>query len=135
MKHAADTPGLQVDDVTRAELRRLANLFLLAGVTLVLFVLRAVIEVLPVTSLPSAVFVIWGLILLTGWAATLVYGVFVTLTARSWGWLLLCLIPVTSVPAGLAYAWIRRGEIERALLGDERRPSRSRRRSRGSGDG
>jgi hypothetical protein len=40
----------------------------------------------------------------------------------------LCLLPITSVPAAVAYAWIRRGEIERSVLGDAAAaPSRQRR--------
>jgi hypothetical protein len=128
MRYDADAPGAEVDEQTRLELRRLANLFLLSGVTLVLFVLRALAEALSVTFIPYGVYVAWGIVLLTGWAATLVYGVFVTFSARRYGWLLLCLLPVTSVPAGVAYAWIRRGEIERAVLGEETAaPSRQRR--------
>jgi hypothetical protein len=128
MKYDKDRPGADVDEQTALELRRLANLFLLSGITLALFVLRALAEALSVTFIPQAVYVAWGAVLLTGWAATEVYGVYVTFTARRWGWFVLCLIPVTCVPASVAYAWIRRQEIERAVLGDERGPiSRQRR--------
>lgn len=128
VKYDADAPGAEVGDQTRIELRRLANLFLLAGITLALFMLRALAEALSVTFIPNGVYVAWGIALLTGWAATLVYGVFVTFTGRRYGWLVLCLVPITSVPAGVAYAWIRRGEIERAVLGDGRStPPRQRR--------
>jgi hypothetical protein len=123
MKYDSDAAGAQVDARTALELRRLANLFLLSGVTLALFVLRATGEALSVTFIPRPVYVVWGVILLTGWAASLVYGVYVTYTARRWGWLVLCLIPVTCVPAAVAYAWIRRQEIERAVLGDARAPA------------
>ena len=85
---------------------------------------------LAVTFIPQAVYVVWGLVLLTGWAATEVFGAYVTFTARRWGWFALCLIPVTCVPASVAYAWIRRQEIERAVLGDER-PAASRQRRGG----
>ena len=119
-KYDKDAPGADVEEPTALELRRLANLFLLSGVTLALFVLRAFAEALSVTFIPQGVYVVWGLALLTGWAASLVYGVFVTFSARRWGWFALCLIPVTCVPAAVAYAWIRRQEIERAVLGDER---------------
>ena len=122
-------PGAEVGEQTRLELRRLANLFLVSGVTLALFVLRALAEALSVTFIPYGVYVAWGVILLTGWAAALVYGVFVTFTARRYGWLALCLLPVTSVPAGVAYAWIRRTEIERAVLGDS--PAAASRQRRG----
>jgi len=120
IKHDTDAAGAQVDTQTALELRRLANLFLVSGVTLALFVLRAFGEALTVTFIPEPVYVVWGVILLIGWAASLVYGVYVTSTARRWGWLVLCLIPVTCVPAAVAYAWIRRQEIERAVLGDDR---------------
>ena len=80
------------------------------------------------TFIPQAVYVVLGLVLLVGWAATVVYGVYVTFTARRWGWLALCVIPVTCPPAALAYAWIRRQEIEREVLGDERSPAARQRR-------
>lgn len=127
IKYDKDAAGAEVDAPTALELRRLANLFLVSGVTLALFVLRAIGEALSVTFIPQPVYVVWGVILLTGWAASLVYGVYVTYTARRWGWLVLCLIPVTCVPAAVAYAWIRRQEIERAVLGDEPSPARQRR--------
>ena len=128
MKYDKDDPGAQVDDETALELRRLANLFLLSGVTLVLFLLRAFAEALHVTFIPHSVYVVWGFVLLIGWAATEVYGVYVTFTAQRWGWFVLCLIPVTCVPASVAYAWVRRQEIERAVLGDERAPAARQRR-------
>ena len=109
-------------------MRRLANLFLVAGITLALFVMRAFAEALSVTFIPRGVYVAWGLVLLTGWAASLVYGVFVTFSARRWGWLALCIIPLTCVPAAAAYAWIRRQEIERTVLGDGPAPAARQRR-------
>jgi flagellar biosynthesis protein FliQ len=118
IKYDRESPGARVDPALALELRRLANLFLLSGITLALFVLRAFAEALSVTFIPQAVYVVWGLILLTGWAATLVYGVFVTFTARRWGWCALCLLPFTCVPAAAAYAWIRRQEVERLVLGE-----------------
>jgi hypothetical protein len=127
-RYAADAPGTAVDDQTRLELRRLANLFLVSGVTLALFVLWALADALSVTFIPYGVYVAWSIILIAGWAVALIYGVFVTFVARRFAWLALCLLPITSVPAGVAYAWIRRAEIERAVLGDRRAaPSRQRR--------
>lgn len=133
IKYNKDAPGAKVDERTRLELRRLANLFALSGITLALFVLRALAETLSVTFVPTAVLAAWGIVLLAGWTATLIYGAVVTFTARRWGWLVLCLIPATSVPAAVAYAWIRRQEIERAVLDDarDRVPNRSRRRRSG----
>jgi flagellar biosynthesis protein FliQ len=127
-KYDTDASGAEVDAATALELRRLANLFLVAGITLALFVMRAFAEALSVTFIPRGVYVAWGLALLTGWAASLVYGVFVTFTARRWGWFALCIIPLTCVPAAAAYAWIRRQEIERAVLGDGPAPAARQRR-------
>ena len=127
-KYDKDASGAEVDAATALELRRLANLFLVAGITLALFVMRAFAEALSVTFIPRGVYVAWGLVLLTGWAASLVYGVFVTFSARRWGWLALCIIPLTCVPAAAAYAWIRRQEIERTVLGDGPAPAARQRR-------
>ena len=112
-----------VDPEVAAELRRLANLFLVSGITLLLFLVRAFAEVFTVTFIPRPVYVVWGIAMLTGWAMTYVYGVFVTFKARRWAWFALCAIPFTCVPAAAAYAWIRRQEIEREVLGDERAPA------------
>lgn len=116
-----DDPGVAVDQATADELLRLAHLFVLSGVTLLLVVTRAVTMSGGLPEIPSTLALVWGGALLTGWAVTLVYGIYVTLTARSWGWFVLCLFPFTCVPASLAYAWIRRREIERAVLGAQRR--------------
>lgn len=117
-KYDKDERGAQVGREQAVELRRLANLFLVSGITLVLFITRALAEALSVTFIPQSVYVVWGVLMLTGWAMTLVYGVFVTFTARRWGWFVLCAVPFTCVPAAAAYAWIRRQELERSVLGD-----------------
>jgi len=117
-KHDKDDRGVAVDPAVSAELRRLANLFLISGITLVLFLTRAFAQVFSVTFIPRSVYVVWGLAMLTGWAMTYVYGVFVTMKARRWLWLALCAIPFTCVPAAAAYAWIRRQDIEHEVLGD-----------------
>jgi hypothetical protein len=129
-RYDAGARGTPVDDETRSELRRLANLFLLSSVTLVVLLLEVFARTLEVTFIPPAVFTASGLVFLVGWAATLVYGVFTTLKAKRWGWLVLCVVPVTCVPAGIAYAWIRRSEIERQVLSDPT-PSAARRRRSG----
>ena len=113
-----DKSGVAVEPRLAAELRRLANLFLVSGITLVLFLARAFAEVFTVTFIPRPAYVGWGIVMLTGWAMTYVYGVYVAFKARSWGWFALCAIPFTCVPAAAAYAWIRRQEIEREVLGD-----------------
>jgi hypothetical protein len=128
MKYDRDDPGAEVDEETAFELRRLANLFLLSGITLVLFLLRAFAEALHVTFIPHGVYVAWGAALLIGWAATEVYGAYVTFAARRWGWFVLCLVPVTCVPGSVAYAWARRQEIEHAVLGDQHAPAARQRR-------
>ena len=117
-KRDKDDRGVAVDPVVDAELRRLANLFLMSGITLVLFLARAFAEVFTVTFIPRFAYVLWGGAMLTGWAMTYVYGIFVTSKARRWLWLALCAIPFACVPAAAAFAWIRRQEIEREVLGD-----------------
>ena len=115
-----DAPGVVVGPELRQELRRLANLFLLSSVTLALFLLRAFSVALSVTFIPDAVNVVWGVALLIGWAMTYVYGLWVIVRARRWTWTVLFAVPFTCVPAGVAYAWTRRMEIERRVLGDRR---------------
>jgi hypothetical protein len=132
-RYDKDDRGVAVGPELAAELRRLANLFLVSGVTLLLFLVRAFAEALTVTFIPRQVYVVWGLAMLTGWAMAYVYGVFVTFKARRWGWFALCAIPFTCVPAATAYAWIRRQEIEREVLGDERERPPSGRQKRGGG--
>jgi hypothetical protein len=126
------TPAVDAGPELKAELRRIANLFLLSSVTLILFLLRAFSVALHVDFFPDAVIVVWGVVMLIGWAATLVYAAWVTLKARRWGWFVACVIPVTCVPVAVAYAWVRRQEIERDVLGPED-PSSSRQRRGGRG--
>ena len=126
-RYDKDDSGVAVGPEIAAELRRLANLFLLSGITLVMFLVRAFAEVFTVTFIPRPVFVVWGVVMLSGWAMTYVYGVFVAFKARRWAWFALCAIPFTCVPAAAAYAWIRRQEIEREVLGDESPASRQKR--------
>jgi hypothetical protein len=118
IKHDRDAPGAEVDEATRFELRRVANLFLLSSVTLIVLLLEVFARALEVSFIPQPVYAVGGLVFLVGWAATFVYGLFVTFRAGRWGWFVLCVIPLTCVPASVAYAWIRRGEIEREVLGD-----------------
>ncbi len=113
-----DTAGVPVGPQLRAELRRLAGLFLISSITLALFILRAVYAALDVALLPEAVVVVWGVALLTGWALTFVYGLYVIVKARRWAWAVLFAFPFTCVPAGVAYSWTRRMDIERQVLGD-----------------
>ncbi len=117
MRHDRNAPGADAGPQLTAELRRLARLFLAAAVTLALFVLRAVAAALSVTLVPRPVLLAWGIVLLAGWAATWVLAVYTTYTARRWRWLVLSAFPLTCVPAGVAYAWIRRREIEEQVLG------------------
>lgn len=126
-KYDKDAPGARVDEETRLELRRVAILFLLSSVTLVVLLLEVVARTLEADFIPGPVYAVTGLVFLLGWAATFVYGIFVTFKAARWGWFVLCLIPVTCVPAAVAYAWIRRGEIEREVLAASRAASSRRR--------
>ncbi len=118
-KQDADAPAAEVDEETRLELRRVANLFLLSSLTLIVLLLEAFARALHVTFIPQAVYAAAGLVFLVGWAATFVYGLYTTFKARRWGWFALCVVPVTCVPGSVAYAWVRRGEIEREVLGDQ----------------
>jgi hypothetical protein len=127
-KYDKDDRGVAVEPALAVELRSLANLFLVSAVTLILFLARAFAEVFSVTFIPRPVYVVWGVVMLTGWAMTYVYGIFVTFTARRWAWLALCAIPFSCVPAAVAYAWIRRQEIERAVLGAGRASAGSQKR-------
>jgi len=122
-RYDKDDRGGAVGPQLAGELRRLANLFLMSAITLLLFLARALAEVFTVTFIPRPVFVVWGVVMLTGWAMTYVYGVFVTFRARHWAWFALCAIPFTCVPAAVAYAWVRRQEIERDVLGADRAPA------------
>ncbi len=69
------------------------------------------------TFIPRSVGVAWGLVLLTGWAATYVLALYTTVKARRWGWLVLCASPSRACPQ----AWRTRGsartEIEDEVLG------------------
>jgi hypothetical protein len=109
-----------LDPALKAELKRLALLFLISAVTLLLVVADAVIRAFPEDVIPEPV----PLMLQVSWAggavATYFYGLYVTLRARAWLWVLLCAIPlVGSVPGSVAYSWIRRGELERRILEEE----------------
>jgi hypothetical protein len=131
MQYDKDAPGADVDDETRRELGRVALLFLVAAITMIALFAELVAQALEAAFLPRVVHTVLGLVFLVGWAATVVYGAYVTFTARRWVWLALCALPPTSPPAALVYAWIRRREIEREVLGDE--PSPPARRDRGGG--
>ena len=97
-KYDKDDPGAPVSPELANELRRLANLFLVSGITLVLLLVQVLALTLSVTFIPGPVKVTSGVVFLTGLAATYVYGIFVTSRARRWGWFALCVIPATSAP-------------------------------------
>jgi hypothetical protein len=123
---SVERPGVQVGPETRLELRRLANLFLISSVTLALFLAWVFSQALRVTF-PRPVTLVWGAVLLVGLATTYVSAAFTTLRARRLGWLVVCLIPGLGLPCAVAYAWVRRMEIEREVLGEDRTPARQRR--------
>ena len=130
-KYDKDADGVAAAPALAAELRRLANLFLVSSITLVLLLLQVFAVTLSVTFIPGPVKTASGVVFLTGLAATYVYGIFVTSRARRWGWFALCVIPVASVPCSLAYAWTRRQEIERDVLGEGRDRTPAGRQKRG----
>lgn len=132
-RYDPDAPGAQPSPAQADELKQIANLFLVSAITLALFLMRAFAVVFAVTFIPDAVYLVWGLAMLLGWAMTCVYAIFVTLRARRWWWLVLCAIPFTSVPMAAAYAWVRRQELEREVLGDSGAGARQRRGGRRRG--
>jgi len=112
------TPVL--DPALKAELRRLAILFLLSAVTLVLVAAYAVTRRIDQQLIPDIAWIMWATAIIGGCVATYFYGLYVTVRARAWGWVALCAIPVAgSVPGCVAYTWIRRGELERQVLDGE----------------
>ena len=115
-KYDKDAPAVAIGPELSAELRRIANLFLVAAISLILFLARAFAEVLKVNFIPHSGYVVWGVLMLVGWAVTYALGISVTFTARRWGWFAFCAIPVTCLPAAAAYAWMRRMEIEHEVL-------------------
>lgn len=126
--HDPDAPGVRVDAATRAELRRLANLFLVSALTLVLLLLMACAKALNVTFIPSRAWSVLAVLFFVGAAVTYVYGLYVTVKARRWLWVALCAVPLAgSIPCSVAYAWTRRMEIEHAVLGDPHAAGRQRR--------
>jgi hypothetical protein len=119
-----DDRDLTLDDATRAELKRVTVLFLLSAITLLLFVVYLLAEGLGVSFIPPVVWAMWVASLFSGFVATWAYGVYVTVRARRWLWVTLCALPPTAVPCAVAYAWIRRGEMETELQGRRDRAAR-----------
>lgn len=119
---AGDDPAL--DPATRAEQKRLAALFVLSAVTLLLFLAFVAAEGLGVDFIPPVVWAMWFASLLSGFFATWAFGVYVTVRARRWVWVALCAVPLTAVPCAVAYSWIRRGELELELHERRERPTR-----------
>ena len=108
-----------LDPKLKAELKRLALLFLISAVTLWLVVVYAVLRSIDRGLFPDLVWFMWGAAIFSGCIATYFYGLYVTIRARSWGWVVLCAVPVFgSVPGCVAYSWIRRGQLERRVLED-----------------
>jgi hypothetical protein len=109
-----------LDPKLKAELKRLAILFLVSALTLVLVIAYAVMRRIDERLIPDIAWLMWATAIFSGCVATYFYGLYVTVRARAWGWVALCAIPVVgSVPACVAYTWIRRGELERQILADE----------------
>ena len=106
-----------LDARRRSEVRHLSFLFLVSAISLLLFMTYAFAGLLRV-DVPSAVRIAWLGSMLSGWAATWFYAIYVTIAQRRWFWLVLVAIPLTSVPCAVAYAWTRRMEIENEVLGD-----------------
>ncbi len=120
-KRSEPQPVEVLDPTLKAELKRLATLFLMSAITLVLVFADAVLRALPYDLLPAIVLLMIQVSWFGGAVATYFYGLFVTIRARAWGWVVLCAIPLFgSVPGCVAYSWIRRGALERMILEEER---------------
>ena len=120
-RRTAQEPTPVLDPALKAELKRLAVLFLVSAITLVLVFADFVIRALPVGTVPPPIPLMVQVSWFGGAVATWVYGLYVTIRARAWGWVVLCAIPLFgSVPGCVAYSWIRRGALERQILDDER---------------
>jgi len=113
----------------RAEVRHLSFLFLLSAISLLLFMTYAFAGLLRV-GLPAMVNVAWLGSMVSGWAATWFYAIYVTAVQRRWFWFALVAFPATSVPCAVAYAWTRRMEIEEEVPGDPRQRTRDKRGAR-----
>ncbi len=121
VKRRSDDAIPVLDPAVKAELKRLAILFLMSAFTLVLVVADAVARAVLHDVLPGIVFGMVQLSWLGGAFATYFYGLYVTIRARAWGWVVLCAVPlVGSVPGSVAYSWIRRGALERQIFDEER---------------
>lgn len=121
-REAEGTPVL--DPRLKAELKRLAVLFLISALTMVVVVGYAVTRRIDQHMIPDIGWIMWATAVFSGCVATYFYGLYVTIRAKAWGWVALCLIPVVgSVPASVAYSWIRRGELERQILADAEAPT------------
>lgn len=119
MKSQVDEGTPVLDPILKAELKRVAILFLLSSVTLVLVVAYAVARGIDQQLIPDIAWIMWATAIFSGCVATYFYGLYATIRAGAWGWVALCAIPVVgSVPGCVAYAWIRRGELERQILDD-----------------
>ncbi len=101
----------------RTEVRHLSFLFLVSAISLLLFMTYTFAGLLRV-GVPSGVNIAWLGSMLSGWAATWFYAMYVTFAQRRWLWFALVAFPATSVPCAVAYAWTRRMEIEEEVLGD-----------------
>jgi hypothetical protein len=94
----------------------------MSAITLLLVISYAVLRQIGAGLIPDVAWIMWATAIVSGCTATYFFGLYVTIRARAWGWVALCAIPVVgSVPGSVAYAWIRRGELERQIIADETR--------------
>jgi len=101
--------------VLEREARRISMLFVICAFSLVLLLAWVLLSVLVVDSAPVIVAMV-GVSFLSGMMAAWALGIYVVATAHRWLWLILMVVPFTTLPAGLVYAWRRRMEIEREIL-------------------
>ncbi len=128
-KYDKDAPGAEVDAATRLELRRVANLFLISSLTLIVLLLRGLRSRAGGHVHPTAPST-WSAASSSSSAGRPPSSTACTSPSRPGAGAGSCCAssPSPACRQAVAYAWIRRQEIERAVLGDPHRaPSRQRR--------
>ena len=84
---------------------------------MLLVVAYAVVRGVDAGLIPDITWIMWATAIVGGCTATYFYGLYVTIRARAWAWVVICAVPVVgSVPGSVAYAWLRRGALERQIL-------------------
>jgi len=100
------------------EARRVSLLFVVCALSLLLLLSWVLLYAIAGHSAPVVVAMVM-FSFFSGIMAAWAIGLYITARARRWLWLTLIVIPFTTLPAGLTYAWRRRMEIEREILAQQ----------------